>query len=350
MNIYKKLIIAAAFGASLLMTLTPTLAAAVSGEPAQWDLRGAYTVDFHCDTGVCAGQTTTHTMTFAEENFSNGDFFGQGVYTAGPNWDWNIKGRLEDNNLTNISIVYTTGQTESATGKGKINPSDGSLSGTAKDASNTFSWHTTTGKANYLKLNDKKELNKDMCNLINGLKDPIIDVKENVKNDFDSGIAGNFWGLENFSRHIQVWNVGGTNYCGLITDEGDFRGITGEKSPGQSFTGSILKGTEKGDFYGGERFTFTGNLDLSDTAHWPLRGTVSPNPLDLHCDTNPLCPGTSGWKSNYFDSITNDNLAWWGWIYKGDHNSGTWVNASDIPNTSLGDILDPVNFTFTQIP
>lgn len=179
----------------------------------------------------------------------------------------------------------------------------------------------------------------------------VINVVEVVVNDVDSGQAGNWWAFDFFTRRIQVWNTGPDTYCGVVKYyKATFQAIAGQKSPGSTgTTGGILTGDEVGTFAGGYQASITGQLDVSDPSNWPLRGNVSPNPVDYQCDTSGNCPGYIDWTTKYFntsDPSFSFTLPAWGWRYIGHDKpgapdagkpDGVWVNAS---TGNSGDILD----------
>ena len=127
----------AALGALALPLLTPTPVAASSS----WDLTGTYTIVF-----TTGGTPYTHSMTISSMDTSTGAFSGTGYYVADPTFTWNITGTVTDSSLT-FTLVYT-GNSAGYTlnGSGTI-ASDGTLSGTASDGTNNFTWATTSGAA-----------------------------------------------------------------------------------------------------------------------------------------------------------------------------------------------------------
>ena len=175
------------------------------------------------------------------------------------------------------------------------------------------------------------------CNAPAGTK--VIDVVESITNDADSGIAGDYWAFDNYTRRIQVWNVGPDMWCAVVTNgigeanPSKFQAIAGQQSPGN---GGILTGDEHGTFQGGYEATFSAQLSISDPANWPLDGRVGP--VNYSCDQNANCPGYVDWTSKYFQNVINFQMPAWGWIYTAaDRRDGVWINAA---TGSSGDILD----------
>lgn len=169
---------------------------------------------------------------------------------------------------------------------------------------------------------------------------PIIDVTEKVVHDVDSGLAGNNWAFDTITRHIRVWNMGGTNYCGVVNDDAEFRAVAGQTSPGATGT---LTGDEHGDFNGGYvTQVFSDTLNVKDPSNWPLKGKVNHGaPVDYMCDISGNCPGYVNWMTRYFTNAgttTTVGLADWGWKYvAADRRDGVWINAN---SGTSGDILD----------
>lgn len=168
---------------------------------------------------------------------------------------------------------------------------------------------------------------------------PVIDVTEKVIHDVDSGIAGNNWAYDTVTRRIRVWNMGGTNYCGVVTYDANFHAIAGQTSPGAT---GVLSGEEHGEFNGGYvTVVFSDTLNVRDPSNWPLKGKVNHgSPVDYMCDVSGSCPGVVDWFTMYFTNANSNTvgLADWGWRYvAADRRDGVWINAN---SGNSGDILD----------
>ncbi len=188
----------------------------------------------------------------------------------------------------------------------------------------------------------------------------LINITENVSRDGDSGQAGNYWGLDAFTRTISVWNTGPDTYCAVVNYKGTFAAQAGQKSPGTTVgpppTGGLLTGEEVGTMQGGYQASITGALFVSDPTNWPLVGKINRGkPVDYQCVIatagTETCPGFVDWTAKYFDTA-NATVTFsfsqpsWGWTYIGKDkkgspdagkSAGTWVNAS---TGNSGDILD----------
>ena len=162
------------------------------------------------------------------------------------------------------------------------------------------------------------ELRKSACANIVG--SPVIKVEQKVKNDADSGVAGNAWAMDNYKREIVVYKTTTANtYCAIVKYDGKVVTFAGA-SPQN--TGTVAAGI-RGDMDGGYRATITGTLLASPL--WKIHGNVGT--FDYACDANFNCPGRVSWLGQYFNSGYGFDYAWWGWKYTTKRN-GTWVNAS----------------------
>jgi hypothetical protein len=171
-----------------------------------------------------------------------------------------------------------------------------------------------TSAAGDMTLNFGTELNAAAC----GGK-PIINVRQTVLNDADSGVAGNAWAFDNFTRQIKVFQLSDGSFCATARYEGTFTTNAGISPSG---AGTVSAGISA-PFVGGYRATqFSGSLLTSPLAS--THGNIGT--FDYMCDASFNCPGFVDWTTLYFSTTTGFNLDWWGWIYHGGSN-GTWVNA-----------------------
>lgn len=130
-------------GTMLLLGAFPVLGAAqvaTAATPPTWDVRGDFTINFHCVSG-CSGDYP-HAMNVASENFGTGDFSGTGHYIPDTSYTWDMTGNTTGDSLT-FTIVYTgtlAGYTYTLTG---VIDEDGNLAGTASGMGQTFTWDAT---------------------------------------------------------------------------------------------------------------------------------------------------------------------------------------------------------------
>ncbi len=104
-----------------------------------WDMAGNYTIDFVCTSG-CSG-TYTHQMNIASMDLGTGAFSGTGNYQPGTP-TWTHSGYINGSDI-DFTIDYD-GSTYYVDVIGTI-ASNGSISGTASNNTQTFNWSTTGG-------------------------------------------------------------------------------------------------------------------------------------------------------------------------------------------------------------
>lgn len=148
----------------------------------------------------------------------------------------------------------------------------------------------------------------------------VINVKQRVLNDVDSGLGG-YWVFDDFVRSIQVVELYPGTYCAALKYQGQFTTIAG---PSPSGVGEVSEGVI-GTFEGGYVSTvFTATLLSS-----PSQRTMgSIGTFDYACDGAGNCPGYVDWTTIYFTDVAGFDLAWWGWVYHAGNN-GSWVNSAD---------------------
>jgi hypothetical protein len=156
----------------------------------------------------------------------------------------------------------------------------------------------------------------------------VVDVYYGLKNDYDSGYAGNAWANDSILRHLRVWpTIGG--YCGIVQDAGVFSTFAGPSPSGLSTVSAGILGV----LGGGYRSTvFTGTFAPSAYATSGYLGT-----FDLACTSASNCPGARPSPLKYFTGTSGFDLAWWGWQYV-TRAHGTWVNSIDTTAATGGDI------------
>ncbi|MDA8039346.1 MAG: hypothetical protein M0Z69_09335 [Actinomycetota bacterium] len=172
----------------------------------------------------------------------------------------------------------------------------------------------------------------------------VIDVVMGVTNDEDSGMWG-YWALDNYRKHIQVWQDGSSFYVAVIYD-GTWHTFAGALSPGYK-VGEPSDGT--GSMQGGYIATMTGSMLSSptETTHgsigtYDFGGTKSDIMLGTYGNGQTGDPAPTSWLGFYFDSTTSSTFAFadggnaWGWVYTGNSTTGEWCNTG---TGSSGDIV-----------
>ncbi len=177
-----------------------------------------------------------------------------------------------------------------------------------------------------LRLDFGRQLAPSRCE---GVGSPIVNVAQSIKNDADSGQAGNYWGFDTFTRTIQLWKTSTSNvFCAVVRYQGSFVAEKGQTSPGNT---GVLSGDERGPIQGGYAAAITGTLLTQPL--WPLKGNVGVT--DYQCDLSGNCPGAITWVGQYFNPDYSFDYSWWGWIYRAGAKH-TWVNSSE---GNSGDVL-----------
>ncbi len=164
----------------------------------------------------------------------------------------------------------------------------------------------------------------------------ILNLNLKVKNDEDSGNVG-YWALDDYQKHIQVWNESNGTFYSIVRYEGKWRTFAGALSPGNG-TNETKNAT--GTFHGGYVATFNGVFDPgSQKTHGSLgtknyNGTVADILKGKYGNgqTGPATP--FDWVSAYFANTTNFTQTEWGWRYS--YRSQTWNN---FKSGTSGDII-----------
>ena len=185
-------------------------------------------------------------------------------------------------------------------------------------------------------LDAADELNKRSCE--NLAKNPkLVDVTQAITNDDDSGVGGNAWAHDDYTRNIKVFKTTTQNvYCVVLNYDGVFETYAGA-SPQN--TGVIPAGIQ-GTMRGGYRAIVTGVFNPTQ----PTSGFIGN--FDYQCDGSFNCPGYVSWTTFYFDQPTSGfDYQWWGWKYSTDDvgHKSRWINACTGPDLdcpgNAGDIL-----------
>ena len=154
----------------------------------------------------------------------------------------------------------------------------------------------------------------------------VMNITYKVLNNPDSGVAGNYWALDEMNRHVQVWQTGPTSYRAVVSDEGKFTTFVGTTSPGG--TGTIASEVT-GTLHGGYDATFDAPA-VVDAKNGNL-GTI-----DYEGDSSGNTPGYVSWLDTYFPGYSAFTQDPWGWTYH--YQNQVWVNSSA---GNSGDIVVP---------
>jgi hypothetical protein len=163
----------------------------------------------------------------------------------------------------------------------------------------------------------------------------VLNITYKVTNDEDSGNVG-YWALDNYNRHIQVWQLSDGSFYAQGDYEGKWQTFAGAKSPGAGVAqGSDAQGVMNGGWVATFKATsFTGafgnigTFDFGGTKADVMLGTYGAGQTGAIAAIDVL--------NNYFPGYSAFNYISWGWTYK--YKNQVWNN--NIISTT-GDIVIP---------
>jgi hypothetical protein len=138
---------------------------------------------------------------------------------------------------------------------------------------------------------------------------PVVAVSYGVQNDADTGIKGNTWALDSYTRSVRVWRQGRGRYCSVSTYDGSFSTVPGPSPGGKSELPAGIRGTFKGT----SATTFRGSFNPGTA---PLRGFLG---------VKDFATGTWDWMDSYFTNVTQFHYTRYAFTYRAtDNGSGTY--------------------------
>jgi hypothetical protein len=139
----------------------------------------------------------------------------------------------------------------------------------------------------------------------------VVNVTYTLTNDLDSAVGGSNWANDTLNRHLQVFDMGSGQFCGVLSDNGSFVTL-GTVDPATGTAGSLAAGI-RGVINGGYN---TGNYSSSFTnANYNTQGNLGT--FDANGPHPSIFSYTPEWPYSQ---------PFWGWEYKTAQN-GTWINA-----------------------
>jgi hypothetical protein len=124
----------------------------------------------------------------------------------------------------------------------------------------------------------------------------VLNVHYRVLNDVDTGVRGNNWAFDSYTRTVAAWRKSTGHYCAASTYIGTFTTIAGASPGGTTTIPAGIRGTFNGrsvtTFTGVQKATAVGSLGTKD-----FQCTSA--------DTKGQCAGTYDWLSAYFTSRDN---------------------------------------------
>jgi len=148
---------------------------------------------------------------------------------------------------------------------------------------------------------------------------PVMAVTYRVQNDVDTGIKGNTWAFDTYTRAVRVWRRAPGRFCSSSTYDGEFTTIEGWSPGGKT----QLPAGIRGPFAGASVTTFRGRLDPRGA---PLQGFLGVK--DFACssaDVKGECIGTWDWLHDYFTGVAGFRYSRYEFRYHATENgTGTW--------------------------
>jgi hypothetical protein len=150
----------------------------------------------------------------------------------------------------------------------------------------------------------------------------VLDVSYRVQNDVDTGVKGNNWAFDSYTRVVRVWRKAPGRFCSASTYNGEFTTLAGWSPGGKTQLPAGIRGTFKGT----SATTFRGKLAARGA---PLRGFLGVK--DFSCtsaDRKGRCSGTWDWLRTYFTGLAAFKYTKYSFTYKATENGkGTWSDA-----------------------
>jgi hypothetical protein len=147
----------------------------------------------------------------------------------------------------------------------------------------------------------------------------VLKIAYGVQNDVDTGVKGNNWAFDTYTRAVRVWRKAPGRFCSASTYDGEFTTIAGWSPGGKTQLPAGIRGT----FKGSSVTTFRGRL-AADGA--PVRGFLGVK--DFACtsaDLKGVCSGTWDWLREYFSGIAEFRYVRYEFRYHATENgTGTW--------------------------
>ena len=162
-----------------------------------------------------------------------------------------------------------------------------------------------------------QQLNAAKCDP--GTSKMVLNIVFQVTGDADSGQGGNYWALDSYMKHVQVWDMTDGTFCVQVKYNGSFVTVLG-RGPGN--TGDVAAGVT-GTMEGGYSAIISGGSFTPGTKR--TKGNIGSK--DYAC-TTAGAPGDCNYYSFLTDYFPGATLAqgFWGWTYRAGEN-GTWVNS-----------------------
>jgi hypothetical protein len=127
---------------------------------------------------------------------------------------------------------------------------------------------------------------------------PVVSISYGVQNDVDTGVKGNTWAFDTYTRSVRVWRKAPGRFCSVSTYDGSFSSIAGVSPGGKWQLPAGIRGTFKG--------TSTATFRARFARHGPAKGLLGVK--DFACtsaDAKGSCAGTWDWVATYFADVAS---------------------------------------------
>jgi hypothetical protein len=126
---------------------------------------------------------------------------------------------------------------------------------------------------------------------------PLLAVSYGVQNDVDTGVKGNTWAFDAYTRQVRVWSKPRGRFCSVSSYNGEFSSIAGPSPGGKWQLPAGIRGTFAGSSVAMFRASFA-------PRGAPVRGFLGAK--DFACtsaDVKGRCTGTWDWVATYFTNV-----------------------------------------------
>jgi hypothetical protein len=153
----------------------------------------------------------------------------------------------------------------------------------------------------------------------------VVDVTLSVKNLADYGTPGHVWALDDFTEHVQMWQIGPKQFCVRRESTGTWTSFAGVSPGGTGTISAGLTGTLHGVVY----VRLIGEFDPI----YPTTGYIGE--FDGMCQQDGTCTGTlPRSRTLYFPRLYHVDEKWFDFVATSDDH-GTWHQT---PAGDTGDI------------
>ena len=147
----------------------------------------------------------------------------------------------------------------------------------------------------------------------------MLNITYRVVNDVDTGVRGNNWAFDTYTRAVHVWRKALGRFCSASTYNGEFTTIEGTSPGGRWQLPAGIRGLFKGSSATTFRATFA-------PAGAPVRGSLGVKDFACTSDVQKgQCTGTWDWLRTYFTGISRFAYLRYSFSYHATENgTGTW--------------------------